>query len=106
MPVPPDNRLEPGKIALGRRLFSDPVLSRDDTVSCATCHQPDWINAGSPGLLFLMGAVPTGQPLLFPLALVPVLEDLTFAMQAIALPNVNPSQASNATNVWRGALFR
>lgn len=64
-----------------------------------------WINAGSPGLLFLMGAVPTGQPLLFPLALDPVLEGLTFALQAIALPNVNPSQASNATNVWRGALF-
>ena len=65
-----------------------------------------WINAGSPSLLFLMGAAPTGQPLLFPLGLDPVLVGLTFAMQAIALPNINPSQASNATNLWRGALFR
>jgi cytochrome c peroxidase len=27
-------------IALGRQLFFDPVLSRDSTVACATCHQP------------------------------------------------------------------
>lgn len=65
-----------------------------------------WINAGSPSLLFLMGAAPTGQPLLFPLCLDPVLVGLTFSMQAIALPNANPNQASNATNLWRGALFR
>ena len=32
------NPLTPEKIALGRRLFNDPVLSRDDTVSCASCH--------------------------------------------------------------------
>ena len=28
-------------VALGRRLFFDPILSADQTVSCATCHQPD-----------------------------------------------------------------
>lgn len=32
------NPLTAGKIALGRSLFYDPVLSRDSTVSCATCH--------------------------------------------------------------------
>ncbi len=26
------------KIALGRRLFYDPILSRDSTISCASCH--------------------------------------------------------------------
>ena len=28
-------------VALGRRLFFDPILSIDRTVSCASCHQPD-----------------------------------------------------------------
>ena len=29
------------KVRLGRRLFFDPILSRDGTVACATCHRPD-----------------------------------------------------------------
>jgi cytochrome c peroxidase len=39
--VPVDNPITPEKIDLGRRLFFDPALSDDRTVSCATCHQPD-----------------------------------------------------------------
>jgi cytochrome c peroxidase len=31
----------PQQIDLGRYLFFDPVLSKDGTVACATCHQPD-----------------------------------------------------------------
>lgn len=31
----------PQQIDLGRYLFFDPVLSRDGTVSCASCHQPE-----------------------------------------------------------------
>lgn len=31
----------PQQIDLGRYLFFDPVLSKDGTLSCATCHQPD-----------------------------------------------------------------
>lgn len=31
----------PQQIDLGRYLFFDPVLSRDGTMSCATCHDPD-----------------------------------------------------------------
>ena len=41
MPVPADNRLTPEKIALGRELFFDKRLSRDNTISCATCHEPE-----------------------------------------------------------------
>ena len=29
-------------VALGRRLFFDPVLSLDRTVACASCHRPDF----------------------------------------------------------------
>ena len=41
VPIPPDNPMTPGKIALGRDLFNDTRLSGDGTRSCATCHQPD-----------------------------------------------------------------
>jgi cytochrome c peroxidase len=39
-PVPDDNPLTEAKVQLGRRLFFDPVLSVDRTVSCASCHDP------------------------------------------------------------------
>ncbi|MEY4928157.1 MAG: hypothetical protein RI894_2595 [Bacteroidota bacterium] len=32
------NLLTKEKIALGRRLFYDPILSKDSTISCASCH--------------------------------------------------------------------
>jgi cytochrome c peroxidase len=34
----PENPLTPAKIALGKRLFFDPRLSRDETLTCASCH--------------------------------------------------------------------
>jgi len=37
--IPADNPLTAEAVALGRRLFYDPRLSNNDTVSCATCHQ-------------------------------------------------------------------
>lgn len=40
MSIPEDNPLTPEKIALGRRLFFDPILSRDYTLACASCHDP------------------------------------------------------------------
>lgn len=41
MPVPAATPLTVARVALGERLFSDPLLSRDGSVSCATCHRPD-----------------------------------------------------------------
>lgn len=34
-----DNKLTEKKFQLGRRLFYDPILSADSTVSCESCHQ-------------------------------------------------------------------
>jgi cytochrome c peroxidase len=34
------NPLNRAKIELGRRLFYDPILSADNTISCASCHSP------------------------------------------------------------------
>jgi len=36
--VPADNKLTPERVELGRKLYFDVRLSRDATVSCATCH--------------------------------------------------------------------
>lgn len=38
MPIPEDNPLTAEKIALGKKLFFDPILSVDSTVSCGSCH--------------------------------------------------------------------
>lgn len=39
--VPADNQPTKNRIELGRMLFFDPILSRDSSVSCSTCHQTD-----------------------------------------------------------------
>ncbi len=39
--IPEDNPLTQGKVDLGKKLFFDKRLSVDDTVSCATCHNPE-----------------------------------------------------------------
>ncbi len=38
--VPEDNPITLAKVELGRQLYFDTRLSRDSTVSCATCHDP------------------------------------------------------------------
>src|SRR5215210_4031401 len=41
MPVPEDNPLSIERIKLGRRLFNDRRLSRDQSLACASCHDPN-----------------------------------------------------------------
>jgi cytochrome c peroxidase len=38
--IPENNSLTQAKIDLGQKLYFDPRLSVDDSVSCATCHDP------------------------------------------------------------------
>ena len=38
--IPSDNALTIAKVELGKQLFFDPRLSLDNSVSCATCHNP------------------------------------------------------------------
>lgn len=40
VPAPPDNPTTPERVALGRLLFWDPILSGQKDVACATCHHP------------------------------------------------------------------
>ena len=57
----PSNRVS-GKsaaIAFGKRLFGDPRLSRDGTIACVTCHQPE--SAFTDGLPRAQGLAPTDR---------------------------------------------
>lgn len=38
---PPENPITAAKWELGKRLYFDPILSSDATVSCASCHAPE-----------------------------------------------------------------
>jgi len=42
VPIPADNPPTAETIALGRRLYYDPLLSVDNTIACATCHSPQF----------------------------------------------------------------
>lgn len=41
IPVPPENQLTHEGIKLGQHLFYDPILSADNSMSCASCHFPE-----------------------------------------------------------------
>ena len=40
--IPLDNELTQSRVNLGRILFFDRLLSKDSTVSCASCHLPNY----------------------------------------------------------------
>ncbi len=42
VPVPSDNLQSTAKIELGKKLFFDKRLSLDSTISCSSCHIPEW----------------------------------------------------------------
>jgi cytochrome c peroxidase len=42
VPVPENNPITKESVQLGRKLFFDKRLSRDRTLSCATCHDPQY----------------------------------------------------------------
>ena len=53
MPVPDENPLTTEKIELGRHLFFDRRLSRNQSIACASCHDPE--RAFSDGRAIAMG---------------------------------------------------
>jgi cytochrome c peroxidase len=58
VPAPADNPVTPERVALGRLLFWDPILSGQKDVACATCHHPEF--GYSDGLDLSIGANGTG----------------------------------------------
>ncbi|HEY7544222.1 MAG TPA: cytochrome-c peroxidase [Blastocatellia bacterium] len=56
MLIPKDNPMTEAKVALGRDLYFDKRLSLDDSVSCATCHDPKTAFAQSTSVAEGVGA--------------------------------------------------
>ncbi len=56
--IPAANPLTKGKFELGKQLYFDPRISKNTTVSCATCHNPDkgWTD-NLPTSIGIMGQV-------------------------------------------------
>ena len=54
LPLPAMPDLDPRKVALGRRLFHDPRLSKNNTISCASCHNIQTM-AGADGRKLSLG---------------------------------------------------
>lgn len=52
-PIPQKNNVDAQKVKLGKELFFDTILSYDNTISCATCH--DLQNGGDDNLKFSFG---------------------------------------------------
>ena len=56
---PKDNELTAARVALGKKLFYDPLLSRDSSISCNSCHKQEFAFADprpiSPGVDGRMG---------------------------------------------------
>lgn len=63
-PIPANVALDEGKVRLGGRLFHDPRLSGDGTLSCASCHQLELGGAdGQPTPSGIGGAaIPLNSP--------------------------------------------
>ena len=53
LPIPETVEVNPAKAKLGRALFHDPVLSKDGTISCASCH--DLASGGGDGRKVSLG---------------------------------------------------
>ncbi|MDE0381801.1 MAG: cytochrome-c peroxidase, partial [Rhodospirillales bacterium] len=52
-PIPETIDVNPWKVDLGRSLFHDPILSKDETIACASCHE--LASGGDDGLRVSIG---------------------------------------------------
>ncbi|HEY0679375.1 MAG TPA: cytochrome-c peroxidase, partial [Chitinophagaceae bacterium] len=50
-----DNKGPANKQELGKLLFFDPILSRDSTISCASCHKPEFAFADTSAVSIGVG---------------------------------------------------
>ena len=48
--IPEDNQLTYERIELGKRLFYDPILSKDGTISCESCHKQEFAFADNTAI--------------------------------------------------------
>ena len=99
--IPADNPMTPEKVELGKLLYFDKRLSKDGTISCATCHDPTkaWAEnePTSTGIKHLVGG--RNSPTVINAAYLPVQfwdgRAATLEEQALG-PIENPIEMGNA----------
>jgi len=96
---PPDNPSTPAKVALGRLLFWDPILSGAQDIACATCHHPVHGYADGRDLPIGTGGTGMGPARIYPGGLNPLVKRnsptiLNVAFNGIDMTgHVNPADA-------------
>lgn len=126
IPFPPDNDFSEARWQLGKKIFHDPILSIDSSISCASCHKIQHALADdqalSPGVFGRPGKTNApslanvayhpyflregGVPTLEMQVLVPIQEDNEFAHNIVAIADqmtripeyVTMSQAAYSRN--------
>mgnify|MGYP006252243001 CR=1 FL=1 len=78
--IPVDNQLNVDRIELGKRLFFDPILSADSTISCSSCHKQEYAFADN-------------------IAITPGIEGRLVVRNSMILANVENDGAVNGANV-------
>ena len=71
---PADNPTTPEKVALGRLLFWDPILSGSLDIACATCHHPDFGYTDGRDLPIGTGGRGVGPKRIFPGGTAPLIK--------------------------------
>jgi cytochrome c peroxidase len=72
--APAANPTTPEKVALGRLLFWDPILSGSEDIACATCHHPDFGYADGRDLPIGTGGRGLGPKRIFPGGVAPLVK--------------------------------
>lgn len=108
LPLSPAHPQAPAKVALGQSLFFDTRLSRDDTVSCASCHDLRRGGAGhkrfSTGVGNALGSINTPTVFNSSLNLAQFWDGRAASLEAQALgPVQNPAEMGS---YWPDVLVR
>jgi cytochrome c peroxidase len=99
VPFPPDNAPTSAKVALGRLLFWDPILSGSRDIACATCHHPNFGYADGRDLPIGTGGRGMGPARTFPNRATPIVKRNSQTILDVAFNgidgwgHVDPAQA-------------
>ena len=92
---PADNPSTPDKIALGRLLFWDPILSGGQDIACATCHHPAFGYADGRDLPIGTGGKGMGPARTFPGGAAPLVKRNSQTILNVAFNGIDDSATSN-----------
>lgn len=103
--APADNPTTPEKVALGRLLFWDPILSGSEDIACATCHHPDFGYTDGRDLPIGTGGHGLGPKRIFAGGDAPLIKRNSQTILNVAFNGIDMNghvEAANAPMFWDG----